>query len=291
MDDARSARIVRARERLQAVYAPKCLLCEVRCAVNRAADARGVCGLAAETPVYRRLLHFGEERELVPSYTIWLAGCNFLCSFCSDEHALRPPLPGRVMSAEALGEAVAAELEATPYRVKNVNFVGGDPSISLPFLLDVAIALLERAPRVPPLLLNTNGYLTPEALAVALEVFEVFVVDYKFGNDRCAREIAMPRRYTAVLDRNLEALARSGREVWVRHLLMPDHLDCCTAPVLERLAAWPELRVNVMPAFVAFDDRWRSLRREETAQGRALLEAAPLARKYWAGERFAARGG
>jgi putative pyruvate formate lyase activating enzyme len=288
VDAQRQARLERGRERLGAAYAPKCFLCEVRCGVERAAGKRGPCGLDDVTPVYRRLLHFGEERELVPSYAVWLAGCNFYCSFCSDEAALRPPLPGRAVSAEALAESIARDLLTTPYRVKNVNFVGGDPGVSLPYLADVALALLARVPELPPLLLNTNGYLTPEALEAAVDVFDVFVVDYKFGNDACARAIATPRRYTGVLDRNLERLARSGREVWVRHLLMPEHLSCCTVPVLERLAAWPALKVNVMPAFVGFGESWRSLRREEERRGRELLEGAALSHKYWAGERLVA---
>jgi putative pyruvate formate lyase activating enzyme len=163
----RLVRVERARQRLQALYEPECLLCEVRCRVNRRAGERGECGLAAETPVYRRLVHLGEELALVPSYTVWLSGCNFLCSFCSDAHALRPPLPGRVYPAEALAELIAGDLAASKRPVKNINFVGGEPSISLPYLCDVGLALLRRLPAAPPFLLNTNGYLTMGALEAA----------------------------------------------------------------------------------------------------------------------------
>lgn len=283
----RLQRIIRARDQLSAIYEPDCLLCEVRCGVARAENKRGACGLAADTPIYRRMLHFGEERELVPSYAVWLSGCNFLCTFCSDLDALRPPLPGSSWSIPALAEAIKTDLTSSRFPIRNLNFVGGDPSISLPYLADLAIALLEEVPDLPELLLNTNGYLTPEALRAAIDIFDIFVVDFKFGNDVCARQIAGPRRYLEALERNLDALATSGRNVWVRHLLMPGHLDCCTVPVLEACTRWPQAKVNVMPAFVAFNEPWAPLTAAEKRLGKELLVESGISLKYWDGRRLA----
>jgi putative pyruvate formate lyase activating enzyme len=260
------------------------MLCEVQCGVDRSAGVRGACGLAESTPVYRRLIHLGEELPLVPSYAVWLAGCNFACSFCSDDHALRPPLPGEHLSATELADRIAADLTASTRQVRNINFVGGEPGISLPFIADVATALAERVERLPPLLLNTNGFLTTAALECAIELFEIFVVDWKFGNDECARQIGTPADYSAILERNLRLLEDSGRSVWVRHLLMPGHIDCCTHPVLARLETHSEeIHVNVMPAFVAFDRRWSSLKAEEIASARAAYQKAAIGSRYWDG--------
>jgi putative pyruvate formate lyase activating enzyme len=259
------------------------MLCEIRCGVDRAGGQRGVCGLAEHTPVYRRMIHFGEERPLVPSYVIWLSGCNFLCTFCSELQHLRPDFPGEVLSPQTLAALIDDDLSTSRHRVKNLNFVGGEPAISLPYIADVVLALLERRERIPPLLLNTNGYLSPAVLEVALDMFEIFVVDLKFGNDRCARRLGGPKRYVETLHRVLELLHSSGREVWIRHLLMPDHIDCCTRPTLEAVVQWPDFRVNLMPAFVAFDRRWRSLRRDEVEAARRLFEQTDLPHRYWDG--------
>lgn len=281
----RLARARLAREQLAALYRPGCHLCEIRCGVDRAAGQRGDCGLAQHTPIYRRLLHLGEERELVPSLAVWLAGCNFLCSFCSDEPALRPPLPGRVMTAGALATALVADVWGTSRRVNNINFVGGEPAISLPYLAEVAIAVLEALPSAPDLLLNTNGYLTPGALHAAIDLFDVFVVDLKFGNDDCAAACGAATPYVSVLERNLSKLASSDREVWVRHLLMPGHIDCCTRPALECVSALPgHVRLNVMPAFVSFAPEWGSLSTDEATIARGLVEALQRPGTCWDGK-------
>lgn len=263
------------------------MLCEIRCGVDRAGGQRGVCGLAEHTPVYRRMIHFGEERPLVPSYVIWLSGCNFLCTFCSEHGHLRPDFPGQVLSPSALAELIDDDLSTSRHRVKNLNFVGGEPAISLPYIADVVLALAERRADIPPLLLNTNGYLPAAVLEVALEMFEIFIVDLKFGDDGCARRLGGPKHYVETLHRVLDRLHASGREVWIRHLLMPDHLDCCTRPTLEAVVRWPDFRVNLMPAFVAFDRRWRSLRRDEVETARQLYEQTDLPHRYWDGRPLA----
>ncbi len=290
---SRHTRLLTARDRLRGLYSPACHLCPIHCAVDRAAGERGECGLAAETPVYRRLVHLGEERALVPSYAVWLAGCSFLCTFCSDEHALRPPLPGLALPADELAEAVAAELRAYRERrpdrpLANLNFVGGEPSISLPYLVDLALALLERDEALPPLLLNTNAFMTVGALEAAIDAFEIFVADLKFGSDTCAAACGAARPYERVVQRNLRRLAESGRELWVRHLLMPGHIDCCTAPALGFLRTLPShVRVNVMPAFVSFDRRWGRLGKAEVERARVLLADANLPNAHWDGRPLA----
>jgi putative pyruvate formate lyase activating enzyme len=43
----------------------------------------------------------------------------------------------------------------------------------------------------------------------------------------------------------------AGRRILVRHLLMPGHLDCCTRPVLQWLAQWPDLQVSLLAQYLA----------------------------------------
>lgn len=297
------------RDALDALHAP-CVLCEHRCGAMRRDGERGACGLDDGTVVYNRMLHVGEERELVPSYAIFLSGCSLLCSFCSEQEHLRPPFAGTTVTAADLAARVALHIEQLRQRIpliRNINFVGGEPSIALPFIADFAAALEEALEAPPPLLLNTNGYLTPEAWALATHLCDLFVVDYKFGNDRCAESIGDIARYTQTLRRNLTALeaANSGVhqtasppvrpvELWVRHLVMPGHLECCTRPCLAWLAQHlPSARVNVMPAFFPFrggtNTRWPQLDDEERERARQALVEARLPHPYWDGRRLEPR--
>ena len=272
--------------RLDALSSP-CVACELRCGAARSDGQVGACGLAGQTHVYNRLLHLGEEAPLVPSYTIYLSGCSMACSFCSEAGHLVGPFPRPATDPERLARKVFPALGSA----RNINFVGGEPTIQLPWIARFARALEAQGP-TPPLLCNTNGYLTPEALTLSLELFSIWVVDLKFGNDRCAQGVSNTDDYVAVLHRNLLALAEAGVELWVRHLVMPGHLSCCTAPVLSWLARHlPRARVNVMPAFVPFrhpnNDVWAELDGPDRERARDLLARSGVRRGFFDGRKVA----
>src|SRR5690606_12045219 len=170
------ARIDRARS-----MAAPCVLCEIRCGVDRLAGERGRCGLADTLPIYSQMLHFGEERALVPSWVVNLSGCSMHCTFCSEDAHLRPPFSGRPTTGVALAEQLSAVIPRQSRAAKHINSVGGEPSISLHIMIEAAAHLARIWPEHPPLLLNTNGYLTADALALCRDVFDIFVFDLKFG--------------------------------------------------------------------------------------------------------------
>lgn len=286
---------------LDALYGP-CVLCEQRCGAMRADGERGRCGLADTVHIYNRLLHVGEEAPLVPSYAIFLSGCSMACSFCSEGDHLQAPFKPPPASAEVLALKTAAALLGPASGARNINFVGGEPSIALPFLARFAQALSPLI-EAPPLLLNTNGLMTPEALALATHLCEIFVVDLKFGHDHCAQHIADAQDYLAIVRRNLQILHDGpGRVIsgvpvqpvvlWVRHLLMPGHLACCTDPTLEWLAEHlPQAQVNVMPAFHPFgladNASWSTLSKAEKEEGERLLAASGIQNAWFDGRRLA----
>jgi putative pyruvate formate lyase activating enzyme len=273
--------------RIDALFSP-CMACELRCGAARTQGQVGACGLGADSHVYNRLLHFGEEGPLVPSYTVYLSGCSMACSFCSEAAHLVAPFARPPTDPAAFARKVAPHLGPA----RNVNFVGGEPSIQLPWIARF-VAELENCGTVPPLLCNTNGYMTPEGLEVALGLFSIWVVDLKFGNDRCAQQVSNTDDYDEVLRRNLRALHEAGVDLWVRHLLMPGHLDCCTRPVLAWCAEHlPNARVNVMPAFVPFphprNDTWDELDAPQRARGEAILRASGVHRPFFDGRSLTA---
>jgi putative pyruvate formate lyase activating enzyme len=49
-----------------------CHFCERRCGVNRKEGERGWCRVL-EAKISSEFLHFGEERELIPSHTIFFS--------------------------------------------------------------------------------------------------------------------------------------------------------------------------------------------------------------------------
>jgi putative pyruvate formate lyase activating enzyme len=91
-------------------------------------------------------------------------------------------------------------------------------------------------------------------------MFDIWVADFKFGNDQCARRLAGVNGYLRIVRENLLWANRHTR-LLVRHLLMPGHVDCCWKPVAEWLAAHlPDVRVSLRTAFWP---AWHSRRHPE----------------------------
>lgn len=268
--------IERRVEAAQGAYA-RCVLCPRLCAVDRTVGRAGLCDLGPDAILYKEYLHYGEEEHLVPSHAVFLTGCNMRCVFCTDDPWVRDTTLGRPV--------VPAELAATIARrraegARNVNFVGGLPDVNVLAILRT-LALCPQDTRV---VWNTNLLVTDALLALVDGVVDLWLADLKFGDDRCALRLAGVQGYLGVLHPMLRRVASMG-EVLVRHLVMPGHVDCCTAPALAWLAReLPEATVNLMTGYVPYA-RARSIpglsrraTREETARAVALLDASRIAR-------------
>jgi putative pyruvate formate lyase activating enzyme len=235
--------------------------------------------------VYRHQLHLGEERPLIPSYVIWLSGCNFSCSFCSDAFALKPPFPGQIFSPTSLADTVATAIDKLPKPPVTISFVGGEPAISLPFISETVLHLKKRLSDCPRFVLNSNGYITPAALSASMDFFDIFLFDLKFGSNACAEKLGAPDHYLEILHRNIDIITHKvDKELWVRHLLMPQHLNCCTQPTISYLSTLKEdVHVNIMSAFVSFTGNHRNLAPEEVDTALRLLVEAELKSPFWNG--------
>src|SRR5438128_1986988 len=120
----------------------QCALCEHRCGVNRTAGERGPCK-ASDTPrFFRHRIEYGEEPELVPSHLFYLSGCDLRCVFCIAEAFAFDPGRGEVLTSEIFCEAVEWGKNRG---AKNIQWVGGEPTIHLPAIL----ALMAECPGLP----------------------------------------------------------------------------------------------------------------------------------------------
>lgn len=226
-----AARAAAARDLL----GPTCRLCGWRCAVDRRRGARGRCGLGAEVVWAPPRLLWGEEALLGrPGLALRPRGCGLRCSFCYADDLLPPG-----------GDAAPSDPAAWPGAV-HLHILGGNPDESLPGILD-ALAAWED-PR--PVVWNTHAYVTPEAARLLVGVADVVLADLKFGPGDCARRIAGPPDYWAVATAALRCWADLGLPLLVRHVALPGHLDCCSAPVVDWLQAEvPQAHVELLAQF------------------------------------------
>ena len=246
-----------------------CALCERRCNADRKSGERGYCGVL-ESRISSEFVHFGEEPELVPSYTVFFAGCTFKCVFCQNWDISQRPDNGLYIPPETLAKMIEKTSGI------NVNWVGGDPTSNLAYILAVLFHLRRSIPQV----WNSNMYLSVESMALLDGIIDLYLTDFKYGNDKCGKKLSNAPDYWRITTRN-HLLAHKQADVIIRHLILPGHVDCCTKPIIEWIGEhMPKARVNLMdqyrPEYKAkrIDGLMRGLTSEE--YGNALEYAGIL---------------
>ncbi len=255
-----------------------CRFCERRCGADRAAGATGVCGVGATSFVSSEFLHLGEEPELVPSHTIFFSGCTFRCVYCQNFDIATRPQEGRPVTPAALARAVMAR---HAMGARNVNVVGGEPTPHI----HTVLGMLQCLEVNTPIVFNTNMYMSGEAMRLLDGVVDVYLADFRYGNNECAKRCSFIDRYWDVVPRNFRVADEQG-EIILRHLVLPGHLECCTDPIMAWVAEHlPGVYFNLMfqyrPCHLAYEypEMDRSLTADEQAKALELAEFYGIVRR------------
>ena len=217
----------------------KCHFCERRCHKNRKIGELGTCGIGAEAVYTSEFLHVGEEPELIPSHTIFFSGCNFSCCYCQNWDIATAPRRGKVILPEEMVSLIQLRHREGS---KNVNFVGGNPD---PHLLTILKAI-EKVQIGLPMIWNSNMYCSSETMRLLDGVIDLYLADFRYGNDQCAKTYSKVPNYFGTVSRNFKVAYRQT-DVVLRHLVFPGHLECCTKPVMEWAARnIPDVYFNLM---------------------------------------------
>jgi putative pyruvate formate lyase activating enzyme len=183
-----------------------------------------------------------DELELIPTFAIALSGCDLRCDFCITGAGSWNPGAGGQLDVVSLAAKARAALDDG---ARTIMVLGGEPTVHLPAALELVAALPDDA----KLVWKTNAHGSVQARDLLDGLFDVWLADYKFGNDACAQRLARVSNYTCVVRENL-LWANEHSELVVRHLVMPGHVDCCWAPVARWLAEnLPNVKVNLRTGF------------------------------------------
>ena len=217
----------------------KCILCEHQCQIDRRKKT-GICGV--KTPfIASEFIHSGEESCFTPSHTIFFSGCNFHCIFCQN-YDISQHINGLYISPDQLAELINKRFDKITI---NVNWVGGEPTPNLAYILKT----MRKVDRPIPQIWNSNMYCSEVTMKLLDGVIDVFLTDFKFGNDTCANQLACISRYWDVITRN-HLMASFIADVFIRHLVIPNHVSCCSQPVLSWIADnIPKIPVHIMDQY------------------------------------------
>jgi putative pyruvate formate lyase activating enzyme len=236
----------------------KCRFCPRHCRVDRLAGQFGFCKTGASARVTSVFPHHGEEdclRGRHGSGTIFINRCNLQCVFCQNAD-ISQETAGIPVSAEGLADAM---LQLQDLHCHNINFV--TPTHVLPQILAGLRVAVEHGLRLP-LVWNSGGYDSVDALKLLDGVVDIYMPDFKFWNAETAERLCLAKDYperarealmemhrqVGVLKLGPDGVARRG--VLVRHLVMPGLVNE-SAAIFEFLAKElsPDTFVNVMAQY------------------------------------------
>lgn len=211
-----------------------CDLCARYCHIDRCETVKGaVCRTGERAIVHSHGPHHGEEDPLRGSNgsgTIFFSWCNLRCVYCQNWDISQKGL-GREVEPDDLA-MLMLDLQASGCH--NINFV--TPShVVAQIIAAVEIAVGKGLDL--PLVYNTGGFDSPEALQLLDGIIDIYMPDMKYGDAEKAHHFSHVRDYVEVnraavremhrqvgdliLDENGIAL----RGLLVRHLVLPDNIS------------------------------------------------------------------
>ena len=210
-----------------------CDLCARYCHVDRFRTIKGaVCRTGTAAVVNSFGPHHGEEgplRGARGSGTIFFSWCNLRCVFCQNWEISQKGR-GHEVTPQTLADMM---LQLQAQGCHNINLVTPSHVVA-----QIIAAVQIAAPQGLhlPLVYNTGGYDSPEALALLDGIIDIYMPDMKYGNSGIARQYSRVRNYVEV---NFAAVKEMHRQVGglrldekgiarrgllVRHLVLPNNL-------------------------------------------------------------------
>jgi putative pyruvate formate lyase activating enzyme len=221
-----------------------CDLCARYCRVNRRRGVEGaVCRTGERAVVASYGAHRGEEDPLrgwAGSGTVFFSWCNLRCVFCQNWDISQRGI-GREVEPRELADMM---LELQAEGCHNINLV--TPSHVVAQIIAAVSDAAARGLRLP-LVYNTGGYDSLEALALLDGIVDIYMPDMKYGDSALARKYSKVRDYVEanraavkemhrqVGDLALDEHGIAQRGLLVRHLVLP-HGIAGTEQVLRFLA-------------------------------------------------------
>lgn len=236
-----------------------CDLCARYCHVNRRRTIEGAaCRTGERAVVHSFGPHHGEEDPLRGrngSGTIFFSWCSLRCVFCQNWEISQKGI-GREVEPRELADMMLALQDDGCH---NVNLVTPSHVVA-----QILAAVADAAPRglALPLVYNTGGYDSPEALALLDGVIDIYMPDMKYGDSQAARRYSRVRDYWEVNQAAVKEMHRqvgdlriseeglAERGLLVRHLVLPGDVantDAVLAFIATHISRGTYL--NLMPQY------------------------------------------
>ncbi len=205
-----------------------CKLCPRMCSVDRSAGQLGYCRCPDTALVAKTMLHKWEEPALAGnggSGAIFFGGCTLGCKFCQNRAISASPV-GQRADSTALRRMMEELVEAG---AENIDLV--TPTQYLPTILPALSPKLS-----VPVVYNCGGYERAETLRALEGKIDIYLPDFKYGDDALARALSGADGYFRTAAEAIREMVRqTGSVQWagekiahgtvIRHLILPGHVE------------------------------------------------------------------
>jgi len=235
-------------EKIRHIY-KKCDVCFRRCHADRTVKQCGWCKNGIKANIYCAQVSFSEEPLISPCYEIFFSGCNIDCSYCHQ----KVKKDARQDSAFLCTNDIVSEISKLHEGIKTVSFLGGNPDQSILSSLIILYNLLKNKINLP-IVWNSNFTFNSYIAEILNKYIDIFLPDFKFGNDECASEIAKTTNYVALIKDNIKKI-ESINPIIIRHLPLKNHWECCSKPIMDWISTLEDggnYCLSLLPSF--FDD-------------------------------------
>ncbi len=254
--------------------------------MNRLEGKVGVCRIAAEAQISHAGLHLGEEPPISGtrgSGTIFFAGCNLRCVFCQNYQisqefggnqrskikqqnrgipANRDDLHNSdlcTLTFDLTTDGLAAEmLRLAKAGAHNINLVS--PSHVVFQAADAIVAAKDKGLAIP-IVYNSNGYDSVDALRQIRGLVDIYLPDIKYLSNDLARRYSGASDYADIipgvlremqeqvgpLELDEDGIARRG--LLVRHLVLPGCVDNSRRCLAFLAELSPAIHVSIMSQY------------------------------------------
>jgi len=238
----------------------RCECCPRQCRVNRLEGKTGFCGISSTIQIAHAGLHYGEEPPISGTRgagAIFFAGCNLRCVFCQNYQISQEFRQGRTRTLTTDG-LMAEMLRLQDEGAHNINFVSPSHVV---FPMADAIVEARRKGLVVPVVYNSNGYDSVDALRQIRGLVDVYLPDIKYLDNELGERFSAVNDYANIIPGVLvEMLDQVGHlevddegiAVWgllVRHLALPGHLDNSRKCLRFLADLSPDLVISIMSQY------------------------------------------
>jgi len=191
-----------------------CELCPRKCHVNRLKGQKGYCHLGYLPMVSAYHPHFGEESVLVGSHgsgTCFMTSCNLSCVYCQNYEISQLRI-GKEVSFERLAEMM---IELQNLGCHNINFVTPTPQV--PAILKSLEIAIEKGLKIP-LVYNTSSYDSLEVLKLLDGIFDIYLPDAKYSDDKIAQKYSNAPNYFEIMKSAIKEMHRQVGDLIISNL-------------------------------------------------------------------------